>query len=101
MENNKKEYRKKFDKFIFISFLIGVVLIGAAVILKSSTGNSQIALAITAAFFFLLATILIFAKSFSTGKKYAVGAKKRRKKYLNVVYGEGSVFSKQNQEQKD
>lgn len=92
--NPNKVLKRKFDKAIFFSFFAGMLMIIAAVILKSTTGNSQMILALGSVALFLLATVLIFVKSYSTGKKYAVGAKKRRKKYLNVVYGEGSVFSK-------
>ncbi|HAA00635.1 MAG TPA: hypothetical protein DEP18_07825 [Flavobacteriales bacterium] len=92
--NSLKATKKKFDKAIFAAFFAGVVLIATAVALKSIKGESQFTLVLIAAMVFLLASVLMFMKSYYTGKKYAVGAKKRRKKYLTVMYGESSVFSK-------
>jgi uncharacterized integral membrane protein len=96
MENNPmKELRKKYDRVILSLFLIGLALIITAVALHFINGNPQMFLALASVAFFLGGMITMFMKSFFTGKKYAVGAKKRRKKYLNVVYGENSILSNQ------
>ncbi len=94
----KKEVRKRFDRAIFVAFFAGAALIITAAILGYTTEKSQLLLSILAILCFLTATVLIFTKSYFTGKKYAMGAKKRRKKYLQAAYGENNIFKNQKAE---
>jgi hypothetical protein len=93
--NPMKELRKKYDRVILSLFLIGLALIITAVVLHFINDTPQMLLALASLAFFMGGMIAMFMKSFFTGKKYAVGAKKRRKKYLHVVYGENSILSNQ------
>lgn len=47
---------------------------------------------------FLASALMIFAKYYKTGKKYAQGAKKRRRSYLGALYGRDSIFKRERHE---
>jgi hypothetical protein len=62
-------------------------------ILRQVSPTPQVIPALISLLFSLAGMITMFLKNLQTGKKYANGAKKRRKKILPIVYGEYGVFS--------
>jgi hypothetical protein len=88
-----KELRKKYDRWIILCFSLGTLFILLALILRQVSPTPQVIPALISLLFSLAGMITMFLKNLQTGKKYANGAKKRRKKILPIVYGEYGVFS--------
>lgn len=82
------------DRIALILFMLGTITVIFALILKALTDMPQVELSIFSLSLFFAGFLLILVQSIRSGKKYAKGAKKRRKKYLPAVYGENSVFSR-------
>jgi len=88
-----KELRKKYDRWIIICFSLSIAFILLALVIRQISPTPQVIPALISLLFSLTGMLAMFLKNLQTGKKYANGAKKRRKKVLPLVYGDFGVFS--------